>query len=328
MRRTLRRPARAGFTAIEMLVVFFVIAILVSLLLGGVQAARASSLRTQARTDINEFSSALNAYNAKTNNRPLPSRVVLFENISDYFTTTAQANPDAMATYDALNALFGPQGGPVPPADAAQRDDRLPDGRLEQRRHHQPARRVRDVGGGGGPGVLDRWHPVAPGQIPACLGFNMSGPNPASNPQKLSFNFNLNRLSRNIANTGNPNAVSNFMVYSDPWGSPYAYFATHNSQNNYPYYDPTNFPNLQNDYVNRWSGRPSCPTTPRSITPRNRPRLRSSTRRRSRSCRRAQISTFAAGGLWSPQSGVTGGSGSPDYDNISNFTAGIVGGGQ
>ena len=52
------RPARRGFTLIEMLIVMAIIAILAGLLLAGVQRARAIARRTSAANDISQLSAA------------------------------------------------------------------------------------------------------------------------------------------------------------------------------------------------------------------------------------------------------------------------------
>jgi prepilin-type N-terminal cleavage/methylation domain-containing protein len=290
MRRTFRQPARAGFTLIELLVVITIIAVLVGLLAAGVQAARGTALRTQAKADINEFNSVLSGFTQKyTTGRPLPSKAVLCENINDYLPGGAFANnPDAQFTFVALTEIFGPR---VMAANVTV--DWNGDGSFAAPGTAYTLE---------GEEALVFWTggiPSPPGQIPACLGFNLSYNNPAVNPQKLPFNFTLSRLVR----SPNPNAP-NFLRYNDPYGIPYAYFATHGSQNQYQNDCPllvgnafTPYQTASNQFVN-----PSGFQILSAGADKN----------------------FGVGGLWSPTTGIQG----HDFDNLSNFSSSMIGGGQ
>jgi prepilin-type N-terminal cleavage/methylation domain-containing protein len=291
MRRTHRQPVRAGFTLVEMLVVISIITLLVGLLLAGVQAARGTMLRVQSKNDIQEFNTSLQAWmSTKTNNVPLPSKVVLCENISDYFPGGAAAtNVDAQATFSALTAIFGPrvmaQGVTV-----NWNGDGTPSGRTFSLNGNE---------------ALVFWCggiPSAPGTVPTCLGFNTSSGNPAASPQRLPFNFSSSRLVR----TNNPNA-SNFLVYLDSYGTPYAYFATHGAQNNYQQDCPGYCPGFTPYYTAVGPPTQFANATTFQIVSAGADR------------------TFGTGGAWNPQGGMAA---SPDADNITNFTQGVLAGGQ
>jgi general secretion pathway protein G len=72
-------PPRAGFTLVELLVVFVVLSILIALLLPAINGAVRTAKNTAAQANLKQFDQALAAFKAKYGDYP-PSRVLLAEN--------------------------------------------------------------------------------------------------------------------------------------------------------------------------------------------------------------------------------------------------------
>lgn len=69
------RPSRAGFTIVEILVVVGVIAILLSLVLAGLQAAGRTSRKTRAMSDLRQVHTAWSAYSGSYGDALLPGKI-------------------------------------------------------------------------------------------------------------------------------------------------------------------------------------------------------------------------------------------------------------
>lgn len=287
--RRMHRPWRQGFTLIEMLVVVAIIATLLALLLPAVQAARGAAFRAQTKTDINKMEESMQAYMKNYNGRPLPSTVYLCENVQLYTTTYAN-NVAYQESYNALRSIFGQNLGMVGNNTWTQvnwNGDGNPSGRVFILQGQE---------------ALIFWLGGIPsaGATCDCLGFNMSGTNPASSPTRLPYAFSSSRLVR----SSNPNAA-NFLVYNDPYGTPYAYFATHGAQNQY-----------SNDCALLVGGS----FTPYQTAP--------GVYAKPMTCQiisAGKDQNFGTGGAWSTSNGTT----SPyDIDNMSNFARGTIGAGE
>jgi prepilin-type N-terminal cleavage/methylation domain-containing protein len=285
------RSSRTGFTLIELLVVMAIIATLIGLLMAGVQAARGAAFRLETKTEINKFEEALNAYAATkgAGGRPLPSTVYLCENVQLYTTTYAN-NAAYQESYRALQTLFGPRVGQIGNNVWTQVgwSGNAPTGKIFVLQGQE---------------ALIFWTggiPTAAGSAPDCLGFNMSNPNPASSPTRLPYTFSALRLQR----TTNANA-SNFLVYQDPFGKPYAYFATHGAQNNYT----NDCTSLVGSGFSPYYTAPGTYAKPASF----------------QIVSAGKDGNFGSGGPWSPSAGT---SSVGDADNQSNFSKGLMGDGE
>src|SRR5688500_10340114 len=101
-----RRPA---FTLIELLVVIAMIAILASLLLGGVMMMWNRGYDAKEINDVKQLEIALNAFKADKKCYP-PSRIVLYRKYEDYFEVpkgkpSLCGEPDGKLDFDSLQAI-------------------------------------------------------------------------------------------------------------------------------------------------------------------------------------------------------------------------------
>ncbi len=221
---------------------FLIITILVGLLLRAYRRARNAALRTQAlKRHPGILYSTLQAYMSTKDQQPphCLSKVVLARTSSDYsLKGPVQPIPDApRPPYSPWTDILGPRHLPnsLKANDTTTPVRSCSTGTAMARLLRNRPTSLR--GGGERGAVSSGWrHPVGggPTQIPVSPGlqykFGLIRAVLHPPTQKLPFNFNLGRLSR----TGAPNGqVNNFLVYNDPWGKPYAYFATHGAQNNY-----------------------------------------------------------------------------------------------
>jgi prepilin-type N-terminal cleavage/methylation domain-containing protein len=112
MRRDNRR-GRAGFTLIELLVVIAIIAVLVAMLLPAAMKVLGRGPETMAKSDINGLGQGIAAFKSGFDNIPyLPSRIVLWEDMTQYNAATATAEEKESRAY--LGRVFGRRLGARP----------------------------------------------------------------------------------------------------------------------------------------------------------------------------------------------------------------------
>ena len=87
-RRSVSTSARQGFTLIELLVVISIIAVLMSLILPAIQAARQSARRTQCLNRVRNLTIGLTSYTSRTSNAQLPA----YGTWGDYLTSSGWVN--------------------------------------------------------------------------------------------------------------------------------------------------------------------------------------------------------------------------------------------
>ena len=110
------RSARYAFTLIELLIVIGIIAVLVALTTASVQKVRAVAVRVRVSNDITEMQDGMKAAMIKYNGATvLPSRLVLFNDLTQYLDATAPPGekPFDIAlrkrSADTLRKMFGPR---------------------------------------------------------------------------------------------------------------------------------------------------------------------------------------------------------------------------
>jgi prepilin-type N-terminal cleavage/methylation domain-containing protein len=263
---------RLGYTLIEMLLVIAIIAILVSLLMVGINYARVRANKAGASSDISQLNAALQQFKAKYNIYP-PDRFILYSRLSDYQLDIAANGPNSLAAKSlaVINRLwpsigaFGstPVGGTNPPLPWKDGVNAYP----------PPAGNT----------------PV--GEIlegDQCLVFFLAGiPTPApnlyfngfaANPKDPAtvggtnaaatrikfFEFPPDRMINPRDGTfppGNPNAATNatttFLSFKDYFGQqPYLYFSANNVKNGYNLFYPVNvqYTITMNDYAGGGAG--------------------------------------------------------------------------
>ncbi|WP_165073960.1 type II secretion system protein [Paludisphaera rhizosphaerae] len=86
-RRTPAGPSRGGFTLVELLIVFVILAILIALLLPAINGAVKTAKNSAVTANLKQLDAALAAFKSKYGDFP-PSRVILYEN--GYFQTQDQ----------------------------------------------------------------------------------------------------------------------------------------------------------------------------------------------------------------------------------------------
>jgi prepilin-type N-terminal cleavage/methylation domain-containing protein len=220
-----QRRERLGFTLLEMMLVVAIIAVMVSLLLAGVQKVLRKIPETQTRTEISQFDTALAAVMSDYSlSEPPPSHLILREDLNYAGTAVEQASKQF------LFKMFGKnlgQGTGVPPWI-----DWNLNGKLD------------------GPFVLEGEQALVfylgglqatINGVPQCLGFSSNNQNPAQGGVMPTtkrngpyFTFQAGRLV--------PHGASGFFVYIDPYQSikggpqPFAYFSSTGVLNGYNRY--------------------------------------------------------------------------------------------
>lgn len=209
MMRTRAGQPRTAFTAIELLVVVTIIALLAALLVGAASKVLALQARTEAASDITRMQQSLETAKAAYNNiEYLPSKLRLFNDINIYRTSNdAEIKRSAAVLRKMFGRRFITNGTTVNwgPAQA-----------------NTPAGCTLTGSEclvfylGGIPDTANR----------RCLGFSNDPLNPtASGGERLGpfYDFKTTRL------TAGPSSA--YFQYLDPWGTPYAYFGAYSSNN-------------------------------------------------------------------------------------------------
>jgi len=293
MRRTnTGRGKRAGFTLVELLIVIAIIAILVGLVATAVMRALSKGPETQARTEIGQMETALQACMTEFNLDYLPSSLILRED-NAYYDAAGNPLPGYQPTVTFLTKMFGKRVNLKPPMTIDWNGD--------------TSISNQDI-------VMEGQH---------CLVFFLGGiPVPATPSGASGSGFAADPV--NPANAAAPTRKGpyyqfpasrlvmgtstghNFYVFVDPYSGsprPYAYFSSYNKLNGY-----------RND----------CPSL--GVSPYF--HMGSNNIRMYENGRSYQIlsagkdNTFGPGGQWDPTSGVTSGPGSDDQ---SNFAGRILG---
>jgi prepilin-type N-terminal cleavage/methylation domain-containing protein len=227
------RSRRPAFTMVELVVVVAIIALLIALILPAVIKGLSKGTQTQAKTEMAQLETALAA--AKQTLSPdnpalvLPSYIVLYENIGNYFLPAATLQDKSSYSY--LVRIFGKRAMASTnvinwsgnPSGTANRTFKLT-----------------------GPTALVFWVGGIPGLLstgsPSCLGFstNVSDPWGGGTGTRKGpfFEFQANRLVQDPNNPG-------FLMYLDAYqtsgtgpygtGQPYVYFTSYqgNDYNSY-----------------------------------------------------------------------------------------------
>jgi general secretion pathway protein G len=238
-----KRPARRGFTLVELIIVIAIIALLVGLLLSGVQVVRKKAAEVQVRNDISQLSTALGSCRTDLNLTYVPSYFVLKENNNYDLTDPAQKR-----TVTLLKQMFGSRINLQLITDPNPQPGTWPDWNGD------------GVFGGDTAYVLQGYQclvfflggiPNPPGAgAPGCTGFSADPTNPtlpqtspATQRKGPYFEFAPARLVRHN---------NNFFHYLDRYDKkqPYAYFSSARKGNDYndtdcsdlslyPYRDPS-----------------------------------------------------------------------------------------
>lgn len=209
----IHRRGRPGFTLIEILMVVAIIGVLVALFMGGVTKVMAVMQRTEVMSDITQMAQSLEQAKAGYNpNNPVsffPSQLVLYNDISQYRSTTA--NAATKQTANVLRAMFGPRF--ISKGTQVSWDGTGTLGNSVTLKGSECL--VFYLGG----------MPSTSGGN-KCIGFSVDPLNPTKPPSSGSedrkgpfFQFKSHRLA--VGPSGK------FFRYLDPYGTPYAYFGAY-----------------------------------------------------------------------------------------------------
>ena len=284
MRRARGGTKRAGFTMVELLMVVGIIAVVAALLVAGVSRVMQVQARTETQSDITQMTQALNA--AKTSYghiECLPSQLILYPNAAMYRSGTDNLTK---STANVFRYMFGKRfisdssenlnwGVTVP-------NTGLPIAGPEVLAFYL----------GGIPDTTS-----GPGTI-RFLGFAKDVKNPTLSPNSPDgkgrertgpfFQYKTGRLVQN------PNG---FVVYNDPYGTPYVFFGARTPNN----YDPQTILGVSPYFegANKW-------LNPNSF------QIISAGRNKA----------FGQGGQINPKTGVAPGVGDDDLSNFSSSELG------
>jgi prepilin-type N-terminal cleavage/methylation domain-containing protein len=199
------RLSRRGFTLVELLVVIAIIAVLVSLTAAAVMRARLKAYEVQNRNNVQQLSSAVSAFVAKTGVDYIPSAIVL-RNDGAYTTSATD-----VASLAYLKRLWPRLAFPITwcPND--------PSGSLAPYTLEGDQCLVFFLGGVQVNG--------------ACFGFSTNATNPMQATPGTVFNppyfdFPSNQLVNPLLAFPKASYTSPFLTFLDPYNSPYAYFSS------------------------------------------------------------------------------------------------------
>lgn len=222
------RKRRSGFTLVELLLVFAILAVLIGLVVPAIMGGRRTGTAVSNNTDVAKLDAAVKDFQCKIKQYP-PSRIKLCERRSDYAASN-QLDIDSLIFIQSMFPGID-WNSPHPGAPAWVGIDWNGNG--------SPDGPVTLTGDqclvfflGGIP------LPVSAGG-PGCQGFSQtSDPSAAGNPRRDPFvRFQSRRLVDRVGN--------GFYSYRDEFGKqPYAYFSAYNTPNGYNRYGVSDCPGV------------------------------------------------------------------------------------
>jgi prepilin-type N-terminal cleavage/methylation domain-containing protein len=242
MRRhpNLARPARPGFTLVELLVVIAIIAVLISLTAAAVFRVREQGNVVKNRHNITQMQTSIQAFTSKTGVDYIPSRIILYNDLSSYLLPTATPFEKSSLTY--LLAVWPRLGKQAGAPNRAFTADLFP---------------------ASDPRYSLGWCPDDPGASlksayelegdqcivfflggiqsgRSCQGFGVDKTNPTCiNNVKRDPSF-MDFPIESLEYKGSPSTTraATFLSFIDPYGMPYAYFSSRSFGRRYTSKDP------------------------------------------------------------------------------------------
>jgi prepilin-type N-terminal cleavage/methylation domain-containing protein len=233
-----RVTRRSGFTLVELIVVIAVIVILMSLLTAGIMRAYSKMNEAQARSDISQLATSLQAFMGEYQVNHVPSRLALREDgrYGDNPNSTIAAIELETESY--LKRLWprlvtaGRTGNPPPNSRTPLPNTNFTDWNGDGA-YNSGATYILEgdqslvflLGGIQRPDVTNTF------KTPSGFSTNPQNPTLFTAGTKGPFyEFKRSRLAMvNHSQTGN----SQFLSYNDPWGTPYLYFSSSRGGNDY-----------------------------------------------------------------------------------------------